>query len=205
MPQLHVPIVRGKRSCKPVVRVTVCCCCCYYVQVTFRPASLKSSHLAAHRKQGAGSNPYARSSQQSDTGPAGPPGSQGAGEDDRVTNGTPSECGMSARSGEWPTAASMMWEDLMVSQQGLCVYPCALFAQRQLHSTSGGMLTFVLAGGQLICCGPVVLRPAMLWACCTALSTCDAATACASGRMPPPKSQLQQTRHPSCASPAGCS
>jgi hypothetical protein len=106
------------------------------LQVTFRPASLKSSHLAAHRRQGASSNPYARSSQQSDAGAAaGPAGSHGTGEDDRATNGTPSECGMSARSGEWPTAASMMWEDLMVSQHRsfVCCF-CALFAKHGVHT-----------------------------------------------------------------------
>lgn len=119
-----LPTFKAEPFCRLVLRLAVCYCCCYYVQVTFRPASLKSSHLAAHLKQGAGSsNPYARSSGQSDTGAAVSLLSQGAGEDDRATNGTPSECGMSARSGEWPTAASMMWEDLMVSQQGCSTGP----------------------------------------------------------------------------------
>lgn len=79
-------------------------------QVNLKPAALAAQQLAARRKAGSAPN-YARSSA-SDVGGGGP-ASQGA-EDGDGTHGTPSVCGMSVRSGEWPTAASMMWEDLMV-------------------------------------------------------------------------------------------
>jgi hypothetical protein len=103
------------------------------MQVTLKAVALQR-RSAPGSTTGASCTP----SFQSDTGTPAAPASPGAAAGDAAGDaegsatprGAASVSGMSVRSGEWPTAASMMWDDLMVS---FCV-PCVAVLKTRSNS-----------------------------------------------------------------------